>query len=165
MTIKYCDYATGNDTTGDGSYTTPYQTITKASTGLTGGDEVRVAKSAASTALTGTVGFTLNSTAVTGSGTAFTTELAIGDFILGGDSNWYEVITITNDTAMVLYQKYPSTTQSGISSQKLGITSTGAAAATTTAVQTVSASGTSSSTLLISGGWTLATQSQDGQTY
>ena len=70
MTIVYCDWATGNDTTGDGSAGNPYKTITKASTGLTGGDEVRVAKSPEPTALTGTLGFTNNSTAVTGSTTA-----------------------------------------------------------------------------------------------
>jgi len=166
MTINYSDFTNGNDTTGDGSAGNPYKTITKASTGLTGGDEVRVAKSPAASNLTGTLGFTLNSTAVTGSGTSFTTELAIGDFIKGGDGNWWEVITITDNTNATLYKKYSGSTGSGVSSQKLGVTSTGEAAATTTTVQAVSASGSSSASMLkISGGWDLAGPTQDGQTY
>ena len=164
--IKYCCFLTGDDGTGDGSAGNPYKTITQASTGLTGGDEVRVAKSAAASNLTGTLGFTAGSTAVTGSGTAFTTELAIGDFIKGGDGQWYEVVTITDNTNAVLYKVYPSSTQSGVSSQKLGVTSTGEAAATSTAIQTVSVPGSSTaSRLKISGGWDLGTTTQDGQTY
>lgn len=166
MAIKYCCFLTGDDGTGDGSAGNPYKTITQASTGLTGGDEVRVAKSAASTNLTGTLGFTAGSTAVTGSSTLFTSELAIGDFVKGGDGQWYEVVTITNDTNAVLFKKYPSSTGAGVSSQKLGVTSTGEAAATSTQIQVVSASGTSvASKLKISGGWDLTGPTQDGQTY
>lgn len=163
--IKYCSWATGNDTTGDGSAGNPYKTITKASELLTGGDEVRVAKSPESTALTGTLSFTNYSTTVTGSGTAFTTELAPGDFILGGDGGWWEVITITSDTAAVLYQKYAGATQSGVSSQKLGVTDTGEAAAVATIVQQISSSGIASANLKISGGWDLSTETQIGQTF
>jgi len=165
MTIVYCDFTSGNDDTGDGSYGNPYKTITKASTSRTGGDEVRVAKSPAPTALTGTIAFTKNNTAVTGTETKFSTELVIGDFIEGGDGNWWEVITIASDTSATLYKNYSGDTQSGVSSRKLGITNTGVAAASTTEVQKVSSSGTSSATLKISGGWDLATQTQDGQTY
>ena len=165
MTINYCDFINGNDSTGNGSYSTPYQTITKASTGLTGGDEVRVAKSPAPTALTGTISFTQRSTSITGSGTAFSTELTIGDFVEGGDGQWYEVITITNNTTAVLYKVYAGASASGVSSRKLGITSTGAAASSSTAVQTISANGTSSANLKISGGWDLSSQTQTGQTY
>ena len=166
MTIYYCDFLTGDDDTGDGSTSTPYKTITKASTGLSGGDEVRVAKSTDPTSLTGTLGFTVGSAAVTGSSTLFSSELAIGDFIKGGDDEWYEVVTITDNTNAILFKVYPSATESGVSSQKLGITSTGEAAATSTAVQTVSVSGTSTaSRLKISGGWDLTGPTQDGQTY
>lgn len=166
MTIYYCDYINGDDDTGDGSTGTPFKTITRASTGLTGGDEVRVAKSVASTNLTGTVGFTKGSTAVTGSSTLFSSELAIGDFIKGGDNQWYEVVTITDNTNAVLFKVYPSSTGAGVSSQKLGITSTGAAAAASTAIQTVSVPGSSvASRLKISGGWDLTGPTQDGQTY
>ncbi|MDY6966705.1 MAG: NosD domain-containing protein [Halobacteriota archaeon] len=165
MTINYCDYTGGDDTTGDGSAGNPYKTITKASTGLTGGDEVRVAKSPTHTNLTGTLGFTVNSTAVVGTGTSFTTELAVGDFVLGGDSNWWEVVTITDNTNATLYKKYSGDTESGVSSQKLGVTSTGEAAASDTVVQEVSTSGTSGNNLKISGGWDLSGPTQDGQTY
>jgi len=165
MAIVYCDWATGSDTTGDGSAGNPYKTITKASTGLTGGDEVRVAKSPDPTALTGTTAWTLNGTTVTGADTLFTSELAIGDFISAPDGNWYEVITITSDTAATLFKVYPSATQSGYSSKKLGVTDTGAAAAWNTVVQEVKSSGTGSANLIISGGWDLSTQQQTGQTY
>lgn len=163
MAIYYCSWATGNDTTGDGTYGNPYKTITTASTGRSGGDEVRVAKSPDPTALTGSLTFTNGSANVSGSGTAFTTELAIGDFI-EADGNWWEVITLTSATACVLYKVFGGTTQSGISSRKLGVTSTGAATATGT-VQAVSVSGTSGNNLLISGGWDLSTQTQTGQTW
>ena len=164
-TIKYCSWLTGDDTIGDGSAANPYKSITKASTGLTGGDEVRVAKSPEPTNLTGTLSFTNNSAAVTGSGTAFNTELAIGDFISAPDGNWYEVITITSNTSATLYQKYPSASACGHSSQKLGVTDTGAAGSSTTQVQVVSSSGTSSANLKISGGWDLSTETQTGQTF
>ena len=57
MTIKYCSWLTGDDTTGTGTAASPYKTITKASELLTGGDEVRVAKSPEPTNLTGTLSF------------------------------------------------------------------------------------------------------------
>jgi hypothetical protein len=164
-TIKYCSYDTGNDSTGNGSASNPYKTITKASTGLTGGDEVRVAKSPDDTVLTGTLTFTGNSTAVTGSGTSFTTELAVSDYIKGYDGYYYEVTVITDNTHLTLYTKYASATQAGTTSYKMGVTSTGAAAAATTAIQTVSASGTSlAAPLTISGGWDLTGLSQTGVT-
>ncbi len=165
MAIVYCSWATGDDTNGTGTAANPYKTITKASTGLTGGDEVRVAKSPDPTALTGTTAWTLNGTTVTGTNTLFTTELAIGDFISAPDGNWYEVITIASNTSATLYKKYPSASASGHSSQKLGVTDTGAAAGSTTAIQTVSSSGNSTSALIISGGWDLATETQTGQTW
>lgn len=164
MTVVYCDWATGNDSTGDGSHSNPYKTIDKASTGLTGGDEVRVAKSAAPTALTGTISITHGSTSVTGSGTAFLSQLVAGDFIEAG-GYWWEVVTVTNNTSATLYRSYGGTTVSGVASRKLGVTSTGASAASTTVIQTVSASGTAGNNLVVSGGWDLATQTRDGETW
>ena len=165
MAIVYCSWATGDDTNGTGTAAKPYKTITKASTGLTGGDEVRVEKSPDPTALTGTTAWTLGGTTVTGTDTLFKTELAIGDFISAPDGGWYEVITIASDTSATLFKKYPSATASGHSSQKLGVTDTGPAASSTTAIQTVSSSGNSTSALIISGGWDLATETQTGQTW
>ena len=165
-TINYCDWDTGDDSTGDGSSGNPYKTIQKASTGVTGGDEVRVGKSPADTALTGTLGFTRKSTAVTGVGTAFTTELAVGDFVKGGDDEYYEVLTLTSDTALVLWKNYIHATESGVTSAKLGVIDTGEASSTSTLIQSVESSGTSdASRLKISGGWDLATETQDGQSY
>ena len=163
MAIVYCSWVTGDDTAGTGTAANPYKTITKASTSRTAGDEVRVAKSPDPTALTGTTAWTLNGTTVTGTGTLFKTELAIGDFISAPDGGWYEVITLTSDTSATLYKKYPSATASGHSSQKLGVTDTGAAASSSTQVQVVSKSGTSSANLKISGGWDLTTETQTGQ--
>ena len=165
MAIVYCSWATGDDTTGTGTAANPYKTITKASTSRTAGDEVRVAKSPDPTALTGTTAWTLNGTTVTGTGTLFTSELVIGDFISAPDGQWYEVITIGSNTSATLYKKYPSASASGHSSTKLGVTDTGAAAGAATAIQTVSSSGTSSAFLYISGGWDLSTETQTGQTY
>lgn len=164
MAIVYCSWATGNDTTGTGTAANPYKTITKASTSRTAGDEVRVAKSPDPTALTGTTAWTLNSTGVTGTDTLFTSELVIGDFISAPDGNWYEVITIGSDTSATLYKIYPSATASGHSSQKLGVTDTGAGG-NYSAVQTVSSSGNESAYLYISGGWDLSTETQTGQTW
>jgi hypothetical protein len=161
MTIKYCDYINGNDSTGDGSYGNPYKTINIASTGLTTGDEVRCAASPPNVTLTGTLTFTAGSITVTGSGTSFGTELVIGDYILGSDGYYYEVITIsTSPQQLTLFCKYTGSTQSGVTSQKLGVTSTGEAPATGTVIQQ-----TSSANITISGGWDLATQTQTGQTY
>ncbi|KKN70388.1 hypothetical protein LCGC14_0430830 [marine sediment metagenome] len=53
--------------------------------------------------LTGTVTFTANSTAVTGSGTAFSTELQVGYYISPTSlTAWYRVASITDDTNLVL---------------------------------------------------------------
>lgn len=165
MTIVYCDWVNGNDTSGDGSYSNPYKTITKASTGLTGGDEVRVAKSPSPTSLTGTIAFTEGDMYAVGTGTAFTTELVIGDMIEGEDGYWYKVYQITDDENIRLYEVYPGDSVTGFSSRKLGITDTGQAASSTTVIQEVMSSGTASADLVISGGWDLATQTRDGATY
>lgn len=150
----------------DGTASKPFKTITDASRGLTGGDEVRVAKSPDPTDLTGTLDFTLGSTTVTGTGTSFTTELAANDFIKGADGFWYEVVSITSDTQLTLYKAYAGDNASGVSSQKLGITSTGTASSSTEHVQEVMSAGSSSaSRLKISGGWDLSTETQTGQTY
>lgn len=173
MTIVYCDFLNGNDTTGDGSRLNPYKTITKASTGLTGGDEVRVAKSPDPINLAGTLSFTNGSTPVVATSGIFINEVSagqtdgsvrLGDFVKGGDGNWWEVVSVTDSTHATLIQVYSGETASGVSSQKLGITSTGAAPEYAT-IQSVSASGTSSNYLKIRGGWNLSTDTQDGQSF
>ena len=165
MTIVYCDYTAGNDDTGDGSAGDPYKTITKASTGLSGGDEVRVAKSPAHTALSGTLAW------VDGSATVNTTEdltgvLAAKDFV-GKNSEgetWWEIASLTS-SAITLVVAYRGTTAT-VASYKAGVTDTGSAAASSTVIQAPSASGSSGSLIKISGGWNLSgTPAQDGHTF
>jgi len=53
--------------------------------------------------LTGTVTLTSGSNAVTGSGTAFTSELEVGYYIsTASGTNWYRVAKITDDTNLVI---------------------------------------------------------------
>lgn len=78
--------------------------------------------------LTGTLTFTNGNTAVTGSGTAFTTELSVGQLIapdaniVGADrltyANWGKISSITDDTNIVLTANYGGTTRSGAASSK-----------------------------------------------
>ncbi|WP_397448114.1 hypothetical protein [Pseudomonas sp. NA-150] len=49
---------------------------------------------------TGTIGVTINSNAVIGTGTAFIANSRVGDGFLGPDGRWYEVTNIASDTAL-----------------------------------------------------------------
>lgn len=171
MAIKYCDYAAGNDTTGDGTAGNPYKTIDKASTGATGGDEVRCAKSAAPSAIGGGGNWqwTDGSTSVVIAGD-YSTDVAAKDFItknVGTDCPW-EVSSIAyagGNTTITLVATYSGTTEA-VATYKLGVTDTGTAAATGTNVQSILASGTAAARLMISGGWNLGgTPAQDGVTW
>lgn len=62
--INYCSWATGNDSTGNGSATNPYKTIDRAVSGLIGGDECRCAKSSDPVQLSGTFNFIYGSNQV-----------------------------------------------------------------------------------------------------
>ena len=69
-----------------------------------------------SRALTGTLSFTSGGTAVTGSGTAFLTELTAGMFIKKGSGTgdaYTEILSVTDDTNLVLASNYPGTTGAG----------------------------------------------------
>jgi hypothetical protein len=162
MTIVYCDWTSGNDSTGDGSAGNPYKTITQASTGLSGGDEVRVAKSPAHTTLSQTLSWTDNSASVGTTGD-LTGELAANDMI-GKDADdgmWWEISSI-NSTTITLTGVYSGTTET-VTSYKLGFHDCGSPAATTTNVQVITNDGTSaSSRLKISGGWDLTTETVTG---
>lgn len=64
----------------------------------------------------GTITLTNNSAAVTGSGTAFTTELAAGDFIVvtvGGVPYTLPIKTVNSNTSLTLVSNYTGPTQSG----------------------------------------------------
>ena len=60
--------------------------------------------------LTGTVSVTAESTTVTGSGTSFTTELSVGDFIgVDGDPDQQRIVSsITNNTELVVTVAFDS---------------------------------------------------------
>ena len=75
------------------------------------GNNIRVSVCPSSAAfestLTGNVAFTNNSVTVTGNGTAFSTELIVGDIILAGpDRTPRKVATITNNFLLTLQTKY-----------------------------------------------------------
>ncbi|MGM5672169.1 phage tail protein, partial [Enterobacter cloacae] len=64
----------------------------------------------------GTLTLTNNSAAVTGSGTAFTTELAAGDFIVvtvGGIPYTLAIKTVNSNTSLMLVSNYTGPTQAG----------------------------------------------------
>ena len=65
----------------------------------------------------GTLTLTNNSAAVAGSGTAFTTELATGDFIVvtvGGIPYTLPVKTVNSNTSLILVSNFTGPTQSGL---------------------------------------------------
>lgn len=72
-------------------------------------------------ALTGTVTLTNGSTSVTGSGTAFTTELAVGDYVYlnAQKTQLGKVASIGSNTALTLTANYGGTTGSGAASKIL----------------------------------------------
>lgn len=62
------------------------------------------------TTLTGTLTFSKDSTAVTGSGTAFESECTAGQFIRRStDTLCYRIASVTSDTALVLAEEYQGT--------------------------------------------------------
>lgn len=69
-------------------------------------------------ALTGTVTFTNASTAVSGSGTSFLTEVNVGSLIkLDADGTYVAVESVTDDTNLVLIDTYPDTGGAGASTR------------------------------------------------
>ena len=132
-----------------GTNISPFKTITGASTGLTGDDEVRCAKSPAPSAMSGTMTFTDGSTSVATSAD-LTGSLAAKDFVglnTAGET-WWEISSI-NSTTITLTSTYVGTGGTG-TGYKLGVTDTGAAAASSTVIQALSASGSSGHLLKVS---------------
>ena len=96
----YADFASGNDSTGDGSTGNPYKTPDGAAAArvLTGGDEIRVAKTPI-TQLTGTCTFTNGSTDVGTS--ADQSAVVADDDILGKNSGveaWWSIASVDADS-------------------------------------------------------------------
>jgi len=73
-----------------------------------------------SVTLTGTISTTLSNANVTGTGTLFTTQLAVGDFLFNATTNDYigRVASITNNTALVLETGGAYVTTSNINFKK-----------------------------------------------
>lgn len=174
MAIKYCDYTNGSDSTGDGTAGNPYKTITQASTGLTGDDEVRCAKSPSPTAISVNLTWTYNSNTVVATGADITSEVSaqqyIGKATAGGPGSteaFYRVLTVVysggNTTITLRWGNYYGTTAT-VPSVRLGVTDTGNAGGGQ--VQVVSSAGTSAAhPITISGGWNLSNATRDGHTW
>lgn len=62
---------------------------------------------------TGTANVTLNSNAVTGTGTAFIVNCRVGDAFRGPDGRWYEVTNVASNTAISIDPPYIGATASG----------------------------------------------------
>jgi len=104
--------------------------------------------SALTTTLTGTVTFTASSTNITGSGTTFTTQIVVGQWIkksADAETLYAQVATVISDTQLTLATNYAGTTASttGVVSNWKTVTATGGSI--TVASSSVSlASGTTS---------------------
>ncbi|WP_121333600.1 hypothetical protein [Pseudomonas aeruginosa] len=62
---------------------------------------------------TGTVAVTLNSPTVTGTGTAFSANVRVGDAFRGPDGRWYEVTNVASSTVISIKPNYQGSTASG----------------------------------------------------
>lgn len=177
MTIHYCDWTNGSDATGDGSPQNPFKNIYKASEGLTGGDEVRIAKDPTPRAvISSPLTWTHNSRTVTGSGN-LVSEIPqysiIAKATAGGPGSFetvYEATTVTynagtNVTTITLgnsdWHRYSGDTGT-VDSVVIAGTPTYTGEAKVHGV----VSGTSKfSPIRVSGGWNLATEERDGETW
>ena len=158
----YTTWSSAGTATKYGTTTDPFKSVNAAVVlGAAIGQDIRMAKTAAYTTVTSTFGWTENSVTVTTS-TDCTASIAIGNFIgkptatgNGGQETFYRVAAI-NATTITLENVYCGDTASTASCYKLNPVVTGAAG--TTAI-TIPASTT------LSGGWNLATEIQDGETW
>ena len=166
MAYKYCDWTNGNDLSGDGTAILPYKSIQKASTGLTGGDVVRVAKSPDHVALSGTLTFVDGSASVATS-VDLTGELAINDLVgkNSDDMCWWRV-SDRNASSITLSTVYSGTSQGAVSAYKMNAHNMGTAATQYVALDIISVNGVSrTNRLKVSGGWDLSTETQNGESF
>jgi hypothetical protein len=157
-TAYYFDLASGNDTTGDGTYGTPWKTIDKCTNSRSAGDECRGALTAITT-LAGTLTFTNGSTSVATSAD-LTAVVAAGD-VVGKNvatEGWWKVASVSSAAITLSYQ-YWGKTGSGSAVTGYKITPVNASEE-----YDVASSGTAGSRIKISGGWDLGTQTRTGLT-
>lgn len=157
MTTVYVDLVNGDNDTGDGTAGNPYLTPEYADAGLSGGDEIRVAKSTVTT-LSGTLTFT-NGSATVSTSADLSGVIAAGDIIgknSGNEAWWY--VSSVDASSITLFHVYWGTSE----------TTTGYVITPTTATSTLwdgLNSGTSrTSRLKVTGGWDLDTETRDGYT-
>lgn len=160
MAKKYVDLVNGNDTTGNGSAGAPYLTINKAVS--VDNTDIRIAKTTSASTISGA-----NFTWTEGSTNVATSadvraSIAVGDYIgknsaagNGAKETYYRVTAISAST-ITIESKYGGTTATETNCKKIAPVVTGAVsahAATLTA-------GT-----VLSGGWNLTNETQDGETW
>lgn len=161
MAIYYIDLVSGNDSTGDGSSALPWKTFNKANTMATGGDEVRVAKTAAHTSIgAATCTFTNNSVTVSTSASLIGL-VAVGDYI--GKP------TATGDGAVETFYRVTAVTSGSLTLEAKYYGATGAVASILKVVPSVHGSAGTVATLTKSitwsGGWDLGALVQNGETW
>ena len=94
--IEKLEYPTGN-------YPRKYRNLKEIDQDTIEMDTTLIPDAGGSGTLTGTVTFTSGSAAITGSGTAFSTELKVGYHIKKSTgTRWYRIYSITSDTALTL---------------------------------------------------------------
>ena len=167
MNYRYVDIINGDDTNGDGSAGNPYKTIGKASLDLTGGDEIRVAKSPDNITLPGTLSWVDGSFTIETS-QDLTSILSPGDFIGKGtdwEEGWWEISSITS-SEITLAKKYYGSTETLENCEKLGVIEwTSNTNSLELNVDVGHHGGTSeNSRLIVSGGWDLQSETKNGIT-
>ncbi len=161
MAIYYVDIASGNDTTGDGSFSNPYLTCYTATRKTGGPHTIRVAKTTAPTTISSSSVTFTNNNANLATSVSLVGTIAAGDYIgkptaagNGAVESYYKVSSISAST-IVLTSPYFGTTETLTSIKKLNPVTI-----TSNLFMYVDVAGS-----IVSGGWTLSTQTQDGETW
>ncbi|MFA6065237.1 MAG: right-handed parallel beta-helix repeat-containing protein [archaeon] len=160
MAIYYVDIASGSDAAA-GTAGAPLLTVNAAVAKASGPHDIRVAKTADYVSVSSTFTWTANSVTVNTSSDV-SGSIAVGSYIgkptaagNGAEETFYRVNGVS-PTAVTLELKYGGSTGSTSSCNKLVVVTTGAAGAHAM---------TLSNGTILSGGWNLTSQTQDGETW
>lgn len=168
MAIWHTDNIAGNDTTGDGSASTPFKTINKAVSVAANSDEIRVAGSGWTTlsgtfSATGVTITTINTTvSQVGQLTAGASLISFKDPQLGDRKLVYKVTAVTS-TSITVHVAPGLTPGVNYEVEKIE-TNYYSAGTTNTTFENLTAVGTDLTDLKIEGGWTNGFTAQDGVT-
>lgn len=159
-TTHYVDLTSGNDGTADGTTTLPYLTIAAADDGLSGGDEIRLKKTAVSTA-SDTMDWT-NGSATVATDSDETGNISVGDVIcmtsdFSDNEGWWYVDAI-DGSSITLDCPYTGVTAANATTYYME-------PATDNGQQLTSDGSSISSMLKLTGGWDFSTETRDGFTY